>query len=69
MNTSWGNSVRRVMWGAAAASMVAAAVLQFGVGSTTAGADPVSKNIAGTCTGADAATNGLLAALAIFRED
>ncbi len=63
MNTFWGNSVRRVMWGAAAASMVAAAVLQFGVGSTAAGADPVSKNIAGTCTGADAATNGLLAAL------
>lgn len=28
-----------------------------------AGADPVSKSIAGTCTGADAATNGLLAAL------
>ena len=63
MNTFWGNSVRRLMWGAAAASMVAAAVLQFGVGSTAAGADPVSKNIAGTCTGADAATNGLLAAL------
>lgn len=51
------------MWGTAAASLVAAAVLQFGGGATVAGADPVSKSIAGTCTGADAATNGLLAAL------
>ena len=63
MESFWGKSVRQVMWGAAAASLVAAAVLQFGVGSSTAGADPVSKNIAGTCTGADAATNGLLSAL------
>ena len=63
MNPSWGNSVRRVMWGCAAAFLVAAAVVQFGVGGSSAGADPVSKNIAGTCTGADAATNGLLAAL------
>jgi len=63
MHQSWGNSVRRVTWGAAAALVLAAAVLQFGVGSSTAGADPVPKTIAGTCTGADAATNGLLAAL------
>ncbi|MFM7062424.1 MAG: hypothetical protein ACKO04_02860 [Actinomycetes bacterium] len=63
MTTSWGNSVRRTMWGAAAASLLAAAVLQFGGGTPVAGADPVSKTIAGTCTGADAATNGLLAAL------
>lgn len=46
----------------AAMLTLAAGVLQF-VPPTAAGADPVSKNIAGTCTGADAATNGLLGAL------
>ena len=45
----------------AVAMMMTAGVLEFGLGGgTPVGAAPVSKAVAGTCTGADAATLGLL---------
>jgi len=43
------------------AMLMTAGVLEFGLGGgTPVGAAPVSKSVAGTCTGADAATLGLL---------
>jgi len=60
----------------AVAMLMTAGVLEFGLGgSNPVGAAPVSKSVSGTCTGADAATLGLLntlggASLAVdFRVD